>query len=118
MTTPGRLLSGKVLSYGFGLSVGTLAGRPAVTHSGSITGFTSAQVYLPADSLNVIVFTNTSSAREPGPEPLVMDLARIVLGVPTNGFGALDRPGRPQASLRPTRAPGVKRTAARTPRSC
>lgn len=96
MTTPGRLVDGTALKYGFGLGLGTLAGHPATAHSGSITGFTSAQVYLPADSLSVIVFTNTSSARDPGPEPLAMDLARIVLGVPTNGFGALDRPGRPQ----------------------
>lgn len=89
MMTPDTLLNGARLNYGFGLGVGTMNGHPAVTHGGEINGFTSAQLYLPRDSVGVIVFTNDDSAT---PQIITFDLARLVLGIPPTGRGALDRP--------------------------
>ncbi len=57
-------------------------------HGGEVNGFSSAQIYLPKDSIGVVVFTNDETAT---PQIICLDLARIVIGVPTNGFGALDR---------------------------
>jgi hypothetical protein len=48
-----------------------------------------AEIFLPKDSVGVVVFTNDDSAT---PEIITLDLARIVLGIKPNGFGALDRP--------------------------
>ena len=88
MMTPGALTDGTRFPYGFGLTVGTLAGHPAAMHGGEVNGFSSAQIYLPKDSIGVVVFTNDETAT---PQIICLDLARIVIGVPTNGFGALDR---------------------------
>lgn len=90
MTTPDTLRDGTVLNYGFGLTIGRLGEYTAITHGGGITGFSSAQIVLPSDSVVVVVFTNSEGYR---PEPLAFDLARLVVGYAPNGFGALDRPG-------------------------
>jgi CubicO group peptidase (beta-lactamase class C family) len=92
MTTPPALPGGAPSSYGFGLAIGTLAGHRAITHSGGIPGFTTVQLYLPDDSVQVVVFTNSD---EVGPEPVAFDLARVVIGVAPTGRGAMDRPRAP-----------------------
>lgn len=92
MTTPPSLPGGAQTNYGFGLAMGTLAGHRAITHSGGIPGFSTVQLYLPDDSLQVVVFTNSD---EFGPEPMAFDLARAVLGVAPTGMGAMDRPRKP-----------------------
>jgi D-alanyl-D-alanine carboxypeptidase len=92
MTTPPALPAGAPTNYGFGLSVGALAGHRAITHSGGIPGFSTVQLYLPDDSLLIVVFTNSD---ELGPEPVAFDLARVALGIAPNGFGAMDRPRKP-----------------------
>jgi CubicO group peptidase (beta-lactamase class C family) len=92
MTTPPSLPGGAQTSYGFGLAMGTLAGHRAITHSGGIPGFSTSQLYLPDDSVQVVVFTNGD---EVGPEPVAYDLARVVIGVAPTGRGAMDRPRTP-----------------------
>jgi CubicO group peptidase (beta-lactamase class C family) len=79
MTTPDTLTNGKPLTYGFGLAVADIGGHRVITHSGGINGYTTSQMYLPADSLSVIVFTNTDSR---GPDFTAMNIARVVLGLP------------------------------------
>ena len=92
MTTPPALPAGAPTNYGFGLAIGTLAGHRAITHSGGIPGFTTVQLYLPSDSVQVVVFTNSD---EIGPEPVAYDLARVAIGVAPTGRGAMDRPHAP-----------------------
>ena len=91
MTTSGTLSDG-TLTDGFGLQLGHLGEYAAFTHGGSITGFESAEIVLPRDSVTVVVFTNAES-RYPLTQPLAFDLARMVVGYSPNGFGALDRAG-------------------------
>jgi CubicO group peptidase (beta-lactamase class C family) len=87
MTTPPTLPGGAQTNYGFGLAMGTLAGHRAITHSGGIPGFSTVQLYLPDDSIQVVVFTNSD---ELGPEPVAYDLARVVIGAAPTGRGAMD----------------------------
>lgn len=91
MTAPDTLQNGTVAG-GFGLQVGTLGDHGAFTHGGGITGFESAEIVLPRDSVVVVVFANVES-QYPTTLPLAFDLARMVVGYAPNGFGALDRPG-------------------------
>lgn len=79
MTTPDTLANGKPLVYGFGLVVADIGGHRAITHSGGINGYTTSQMYLPGDSLSVIMFTNTDGR---GPDLTAMNIARAVLGLP------------------------------------
>jgi CubicO group peptidase (beta-lactamase class C family) len=89
MITPETLADGTRLNYGFGMTVGLLGGHPATMHGGEVNGFASAQVYLPKDAVAVVVLTNDDWAT---PQIVALDLARLVLGIPTTGRGALDRP--------------------------
>lgn len=86
MTTPDTLANGKPLTYGFGLVIADIGGHRAITHGGGINGYTTSQMYLPADSLSVIMFTNTDSR---APDFTAMNIARAVLGLPL-----LARPSR------------------------
>lgn len=79
MTTPDTLADGKRLTYGFGLVVADIGGHRVITHSGGINGYTTSQMYLPDDSLSVIMFTNTDGR---GPDFTAMNIARAVLGLP------------------------------------
>jgi CubicO group peptidase (beta-lactamase class C family) len=79
MTMPDTLANGKRLTYGFGLMVADLAGHHVITHGGGINGYTTSQMYFPADSLSVIMFTNTDSR---APDFTAMNIARAVLGLP------------------------------------
>lgn len=88
MTTPDTLANGSRLTYGFGLAVADIGGHRAITHGGGINGFTTSQMYLPADSLSVILFTNTDSR---APDFTAMNIARAVLGLPLQE----PRPQRP-----------------------
>ena len=70
--------NGQPTHYGFGLANGTIEGKPWIGHTGGINGFTTATIYLPADRVDVVVFTNA----EAGPNPLAMNIVRAVLGLP------------------------------------
>lgn len=79
MTTPVALTSGRPMSYGFGLTADTVGGHRVISHGGGINGFISFVAAYPADSLTVVVLSNTA----PAPSDAVADaLARTVLGVP------------------------------------
>jgi D-alanyl-D-alanine carboxypeptidase len=79
MTTPDTLPNGLRHNYGFGLLVGQLGPHRIITHGGGIHGFSTAQMYVPAESLTVVVFTNSDAA---GPGRLESNIARAVLGLP------------------------------------
>lgn len=62
----GTLADGTPLRYGAGLVVGdSLAGHRAFHHDGAIPGFASSLVWLPDDSLSVVVLINTLGAIVP-----------------------------------------------------
>jgi len=79
MTTPDTLgyTGSRRLGYGFGLAPGQLEGKRSVGHGGGVNGFTTASMYFPDDSVNVVVFTNSDG----GPDPLALNIARAVFGL-------------------------------------
>jgi CubicO group peptidase (beta-lactamase class C family) len=79
MTTPDTLNDGSKLTYGFGLATAQIGTHRVITHGGGINGYTTSQLYVPDDTLSVIAFTNTDAA---APDPVAMNIARLVLGVP------------------------------------
>jgi CubicO group peptidase (beta-lactamase class C family) len=79
MTTPDTLVSGTRLTYGFGLMAGQIGGHRMIMHGGGINGFTTAQLYFPAETLSVVAFTNSDAA---GPDRTASNIARAVLGMP------------------------------------
>lgn len=50
--------------YGFGITTGTLRGRPKLDHGGGIFGFSSYLLYLPEDELTVAVLYNADAGRD------------------------------------------------------
>lgn len=79
MITADSLRSGQPIRYGWGLAPDTLAGRPMIQHGGDINGFSAQQLWVPRDSLRVVVFTNTLGSN---PSALARNVARAALGVP------------------------------------
>ncbi len=78
MTTPDTLNSGRRFSYGFGLSIGSVGTHRSIGHNGGINGFTTASMWFPDDSVNVVVFSNADA----GPDGLLLNVARAVFGMP------------------------------------
>jgi D-alanyl-D-alanine carboxypeptidase len=62
MTTPLRLTNGDELPYAFGLATHYKLGHRAVSHNGSILGFTSQLAYYPDLDLGVAVLINANPA--------------------------------------------------------
>jgi D-alanyl-D-alanine carboxypeptidase len=81
MTTPVALPSKRPMSYAFGLRPDTIGTHRLIGHDGGINGFVSYVMHLPADTLTVVVLSNTSPAPAVG---IAKDLARAVLGLPAN----------------------------------
>jgi D-alanyl-D-alanine carboxypeptidase len=79
MTTPVTLTSGRPMPYGFGLMPDTIAGHRVIQHGGGINGFISHVMYLPQDSLAIVVLSNSSPAPS---EPTANAIARVVIGAP------------------------------------
>ena len=79
MTTPGKLLNGEPLKYGYGVMAGELSGHATIQHGGGINGFRSQLAYYPGDELIVVVLANTGTARV---DALERTLTRLVLGLP------------------------------------
>jgi CubicO group peptidase (beta-lactamase class C family) len=73
MTTPFLLESGEESPYGFGLSLGEVAGRPCVSHGGGIFGFNSWLGRFPEDGLTVAVISNSEGLSATG---VALDLVR------------------------------------------
>jgi len=78
MTTADTLNNGSRINYGFGLVPGQLGSERTISHSGGINGFTTYGMYLPDQSLNVVVLTNSDG----GPGPLAQNIARAMIGMP------------------------------------
>ncbi len=82
MSAADSLASGAPIGYGWGLMPGVLAGHRVVGHGGDINGFSADQLWLPDDSLRVVIFTNTLNS---APSRLALNIARAALGLPAVG---------------------------------
>jgi CubicO group peptidase (beta-lactamase class C family) len=79
MTTPDTLTGGRPMRYAYGLSTGDLGTHKAIAHGGGINGFVTYLGRYPADSLTVVVLTNTEG---PAADRSALAIARIALNVP------------------------------------
>ena len=96
MSTADSLNSGRRINYGFGLVPGVFKGHKTVSHTGGIPGFASAAVYVPDDSLSIVVFTNYDGE---SPQRLVQNLLRIAYGdAPVGRSPAATQPTAPSLS--------------------
>jgi CubicO group peptidase (beta-lactamase class C family) len=77
MSASDTLASGRATQWGWGLRPVSMALLEGTTHGGDINGFAASNVWLPADSLRIVAFTNTFHA---DPERLVNAVARAVRG--------------------------------------
>jgi CubicO group peptidase (beta-lactamase class C family) len=62
VTKPGKLNSGEVLKYGFGLGIGQYRGLKIVSHGGAWMGYGSEMLRFPKQRLSVICLSNLGSA--------------------------------------------------------
>jgi CubicO group peptidase (beta-lactamase class C family) len=64
MQTPGTLADGRPIAngYGMGLSTGTYRGVPTVSHGGSLAGYRTSFLRLPAEKLTVVTLCNNTTA--------------------------------------------------------
>jgi len=85
MTTGATLNDGSKTRYGFGIGLGDIRGRRAISHGGGINGFLSEVEYYPDSGLSIVILLNTAGSVPPG--PLAGDIADVVLG-------KIDRPTR------------------------
>ena len=105
MLTPVRLKNGDNTHYGLGVEIRRRDGRPVISHSGEVSGFTSENVVLPSDKIAVAVLTNQEAvgaantiarrlvalfAQPPGgePSPSTAQAEEIFLGLQN---GKIDR---------------------------
>lgn len=95
MSRSDTLADGRPTGYGWGLAPGALDGHRVVEHGGDINGGSAQQLWLPDDSLRVVVFTNTLGS---GPDRLAQNLARAALGLPL-------RPAPPPVAVLPPAVP-------------
>lgn len=100
MSRSDTLADGRPAGYGWGLAPDTIGRHRVVQHTGGINGFSTQQLWLPDDSLRVVVFANTLGS---DPARLARNLAAAVLGEPL-------RPGTPR--LAPVPLPAAVREAA------
>jgi CubicO group peptidase (beta-lactamase class C family) len=77
LTTPGRLGSGRPLTYAFGLTVGSWRGLRTVRHGGSFIGFRAELLRFPDERLSVAVLCNDYGADASG---LAEQVAEVLLG--------------------------------------
>jgi len=74
--SPGVLLDGKTLEYGFGWRLDQYNGHRRVMHTGSTSGFRNVIQHYPDDNFTVIILTNRA---EPEVTPLADKLAERFL---------------------------------------
>ena len=79
MTRPTTTTDGAAMPYGMGLALLPLDGRPRVSHSGAIGGFSAAAAWYPNDDLAIAVLTNLAFVPA---EAIERDIARAMLGLP------------------------------------
>jgi len=78
------LANGDTICTGFGWDIGELQGHPYLEHGGSMIGYDSYHIYLPEDSVYVILLTNSISDKGPGvsrfsPMPVTRKIAAVLL---------------------------------------
>jgi len=78
MTAKTRLNSGIESGYGYGIAVDEMGGHKQLSHSGNLDGFQASISFFPADSLALVVLSNTESA---GASDLKEQIARYMLGI-------------------------------------
>lgn len=79
--TSARLPDGRATGYGFGWSIGTIAGHPSVEHGGGIQGFSTYELRAADAGLYIAVLCNSDSPRTP-PSTAATRIATLVLGKP------------------------------------
>jgi CubicO group peptidase (beta-lactamase class C family) len=79
MIRPDTLNDGYRVGYAKGLALTPVLGHPSLHHGGGINGWTTDNMYFPAESLSVVVFYNTSGPSGPG--EAAEAIVRAVLGV-------------------------------------
>jgi len=79
MAGPEKLADGSSTNYGFGLARGSVVDRPTMQHGGGINGFSTVQIWFPADSLSIVAFVNTDNTNV---DFLVGNLASVAFGRP------------------------------------
>lgn len=80
MTASDTLADGRPTHLGWGVIPREIGGIPAITHGGDIDGFSVEQGWLPRDSLQIVVLTNTFGSR---PASLVESIVRVVNDLPS-----------------------------------
>jgi CubicO group peptidase (beta-lactamase class C family) len=85
MSRPAPLAGGRTETYGMGLRLRRIRGRPALVHGGAGGGLDTDSAYIPSEDLFVAVFANSD---EPATDPaaLVRRLAALALGDPIPSF--------------------------------
>jgi hypothetical protein len=96
MTSPSATASGWTAPYGMGLGLLPLDGRPRISHTGEIGGFSAAAADYPRDDLTIAVLTNLASVPV---EAIERDIARAVLGLPAPRWRDLPVPAEVRARL-------------------
>ncbi len=66
MIRPDTLNDGYRVGYAKGLALTPVLGHPSLHHGGGINGWTTENMYFPAESLSVVVFYNTAGPSGPG----------------------------------------------------
>lgn len=87
MSTADTLNNGSRINYGFGLEPGSFNGHKTIGHDGGISGFATVGTFVPDDTLNVVVFTNSGDVPSYW---LTMNLLRVAYGLAPEG-----KPPRP-----------------------
>lgn len=74
------LSDGKPANYGYGWFQGTVQGSATLEHTGSINGFRTMELYLPAEDVFIGLFSNCYC--HPRPVELVSKIAALCIGKP------------------------------------
>lgn len=81
------LMDGTISNYAGGVKHDFLEGHRFVQHGGANAGFRTFSMIFPEDELTIVLLANTYNIPT---EPVCMDIARIVLGLPERKLNNLD----------------------------
>ncbi len=96
MTRPTTTTEGRNAPYGMGLGLLPLDGRPRISHTGAIGGFSAAAAWYPNDDLAIAVLTNLAFVPA---EAIERDIARAILGLPAPRWRDLPVPAELRARV-------------------
>lgn len=88
--TAAQLADGRAAGYGFGWSIGTVAGHPAVSHGGGIQGFSTFVLRVADAGLFIAVLCNADNPKA-SPSGTASRIARQILGKPASAAVSLDQ---------------------------